>query len=466
MTTLIQEEDSYKENTAQSNARRADPAEGRKEMETVGMIMERGEVAARALKSPLLLDILHPSARRPTSQDDKAKELAKTFQIIRPELNIEKHADFIFAPSHSKSLNKPRKRAWIETLPDGRQVEASLLIEPFQGKTLTTKARKVYLALHKLWEEKGWDDEERTIFSASEVTDTIGWKWHGSKSLKEIRSELRHLRGNLFIWEFSWVEENGHRVSLEQPFSILDDYRLVTKQSRNPNQLFLALSSFRFHEEIRKNLKANRTKPTNLDVVLSIKGEIASVLYAHLDIILADKDHYERTTAGLFGDLRLEGEKEYLYPSGRKRKLEKAIKELQGKPISTGVLRLSLAKTRDGKDWKLVAKKTPLKDEKQKVLTGRIVPPANPLEDISYLVQEMATTLGGLPKYHRLYEKLLKTYPYEMVYQALSEWRTDGGRGAEKPIAFFLGILHRLAHFRGKLWIKSCPPDCKYSQTA
>jgi len=120
-----------------------------------------------------------------------------------------------------------------------------------------------------------------------------------------------------------------------------------TKEARTPDQLFLALSSFRFHEKIRENLKSNRTVPRNLDVVLSIRGEIALILYAHLDIIMADKDHYERTTAGLFEDLRLEKERKYQYPSRRKHLFDRVTKELHGKPISTGILHLALVKTKD-----------------------------------------------------------------------------------------------------------------------
>lgn len=425
------------------------------------------KAAAKADNLSPFVDISPPNGRgepyplpvRSPSQEELAREFKKS-EIIRPELNIEKHADFIFAPSHSKNLNKPRSRTWFTTLTDGTQVKASIIVEPFRGKIPTTKTHKVFLVLQKLWEEKGWNDEERTTFSAHEITDALGIKWAGKKSLREIENELLQLRWTPILWKHSFVDERGVLSTLKGSFSILDDFVLFTKEDRNKNQLYLALSSFRFHEEIRKNLKANRTKPTNL-VALEIQGEIASVLYAHLDIILADKDHYERTTAGLLEDLRLEGE-DFHKPSVRKRKIEKVIKELRGKPISTGILHLALEKTKDGRDWKLVARKTSLKKKNPKIYIGKPVEPANPPETIPHLTREMGDTLGGLPKYHRLYEKILKAYPYEMVFQALSEWRADGGRDADRPIAFFLAILHRLAHFRGNLWIKPCSSDCKH----
>src|SRR5581483_5829409 len=260
----------------------------------------------------------------PATQEKLGHEIEKAFKTVRPELNIEKHADFFFAPSHSKNLSKPRSRTWTETLPDGTKVRATIHLEPFQGKIPTTKTRKVYLALQQLWEEKGCSDNGDTLFSVNEVSNVLGLKWAGKKTLRDIRNELRQLAGTTSIWQHSFTNEQGQRVSLEQPFRILESYKLFTKEARDSRQLYLAISTFRFHEEIRKNLLSNRTKPTNL-VALELQGEIASVLYARLDIVLADKLQYERTTINLFQDLQLEGEKEYRYPSGRKRKLEKAI---------------------------------------------------------------------------------------------------------------------------------------------
>lgn len=398
---------------------------------------------------------------RPT-EAEQIKEVEKKLETIRPELNIERHADFIFAPSHSKNIGKPRSRTWLEALPDGTKVKASISIATFNGKTPTTRTRKVYLALQKLTEEKGWNDEERTNFSLYEVSQIVGWKWNGKRTIRELRDELLRLRGNLFTWQYSFVDGEGHKVGLLDTFNILEQLKVIEKRDRASNQLFLALSSFRFHEEIRKGLKANRTKPTNL-VALQIQGEIALVLYTRLDVLLADKTHYERTSAGLFQDLQLEGDSEYRYPSGRKRKLEKALKELEGKPISTGTLHLTLEKTVDGKDWKLVAHKTPLTSERPPVRIPERVGEANPPEAVPYLIQDLAATIGGLPKNQRFYELIFKTYSADLVYQAISEWKADGGREARNPRGYFTSILHRIAHQRGKLWLfRQCPPYCKY----
>ena len=396
----------------------------------------------------------------PTTQKEQSKELDAVFRYLRPELNIEKHADFIFAPAHSPNAHKSRSRSWVETLPDGSKVKASVLIESVRGRTLTTKTRKVYLALQQIREDKGWNNEEKTHFSLYEISKIAGLKWAGKKTSKDIRNELLQLRIVPFIWQYSFTDKDGHKVQALDTFNILDHLKIYEKRDRNTDQLFVSLSNFRFNEEIRKNLKANKTKPTNT-IALKIKGEIASVLYARLDVLLADKTRYERTTVGLFQDLRLEGTK-YRYPSARKQNLTKAVNELDGLPISTGTLSLSIKKTANGKDWKLIADKKPMSRKPPPLIPERVTD-ANPPDAIPYLAQDIGSTIGQQETNHPLYILLAKVYTQDILYQALSEWKADGGREARNPRGYFMVILHRISHQRGKLWLrKNCPETCKY----
>ena len=107
----------------------------------------------------------------PAIKDETAIEQVRA--IIRPELNIEKHADFIFAPSHSKRIREPRKKMWATEIEGGRKAASYLLIEPiYGGKTPTTKTRKVYLVLVKLWEARTRDDDV-VVFSVREIADEL-----------------------------------------------------------------------------------------------------------------------------------------------------------------------------------------------------------------------------------------------------------------------------------------------------
>ena len=100
------------------------------------------------------------------------------------------------------------------------------------------------------------------------------------------------------------------------------------------------------------------TKPVLLDVVLGFKSELAQILYTHLDLIMARRDHYERRTKELFEDLGLEGES-YKHPSKRRQALLNPLKELKGVRLTTGMITTAtLERTKDDSDFKLIVRKS------------------------------------------------------------------------------------------------------------
>ena len=332
----------------------------------------------------------------PAIKDETAIDQVRA--IIRPELNIEKHADFIFAPSHSKRIREPRKKMWATEIDGGRKAASYLLIEPiYGGKTPTTKTRKVYLVLVKLWEARTRDDDV-VVFSVREIADELGIKWAGKKTAEDIYREIQTLRATMFTWRYSFINAEGKKVDLLDHVNILDRFSYVALEDRDKiSDRFQSMHAIRFSEVILSNLKANRTKPTNIEVILAIKGELAAVLYARLDIILADKTHYERTSKGLFEDIQIDKELEYRYPAGRKRILDRAVREINGKAISTGMLDLRVEKTVDGSDWKLVARKLQAlsKSNAQKHFPKlKRSPPANSKEIVSLIGKDIGNVVG------------------------------------------------------------------------
>jgi hypothetical protein len=393
---------------------------------------------------------------------NKAKAIEQVRSVIRPELNIEKHADFIFAPAHSNRLNRPRKKMWTIYLNNGDKAASYLLIKPPYGdKTPTTKTRKVYLALTKLWEERRREDDA-VVFSAREIADILGIKWAGKKTASEIYHEIQSLRTCIFTWQYSFFDASGSEVELLEHMNILDKFAYVRmKERKQKGEYFQALHIVRFSDHILTNLKANRTKPTLLQTILSIKGEVAAVLYARLDIILSDKDQYARTTKGLFEDLHLDNDVKYRYPSGRRQILEKAIKEINGKNISTGTLNLCLEKTIDGADWKLMARRVALFPIIKKSIDKKKLVPANPPELIPVLAQDIGAVIGDYQNKRRLYETYTLYYSAPLIHRSISEYKADI-KDPKYPGRAFSAILHRLAHKTGKEWIRPCGSDCKY----
>jgi len=115
---------------------------------------------------------------------------------------------------------------------------------------------------------------------------------------------------------------------------------------------------FKFNDFILNNLLHNYTKPLLLEVVLGFKTELAQILYTHLDLIMARRDHYERKTKELFDDLGLDGES-YKHPSKRKQALLNPLKELTGVRLTTGIITTAtLERTKDGTDFKLIVRKS------------------------------------------------------------------------------------------------------------
>jgi hypothetical protein len=159
------------------------------------------------------------------------------------------------------------------------------------------------------------------------------------------------------IWRNSYHDSSRKDV-IEQldPFNILSDLKIIRRKS--DGHITTEYGYFKFNDFILNNLLQHYTKPVLLDVVLGFKSELAQILYTHLDLIMARRDHYERRTKELFEDLGLEGES-YKHPSKRRQALLNPLKELKGVRLSTGVITTAtLERTKDGTDFKLIVRKS------------------------------------------------------------------------------------------------------------
>lgn len=289
---------------------------------------------------------------------------------VRAELNLEKWP--IWKPSHSREEHK-REEIFIreKSLDDGSKEKAKVIIRASGNLDLfTTGDQKNLYVLFKLWEDAG-KPLDIVPFSLHKIAKFKNKKW-GQDTLNEIINSLKKLGGITFEWDHSFYDsetkETLHSVEL---FHILSNLKIAYRTKGDKIDC-REVAYFRFHDLILKNLLNNHTKPLCFDVILSFKSEIAQLLYTYVDLIMANKTHYERRTKELFNDLNLEGEA-YKNLSDRKRKLERALKEMQNILLSTGILTESyLEKTKDEKDLKVVFKKQPFqKNEEPKNKVGK-----------------------------------------------------------------------------------------------
>jgi len=279
----------------------------------------------------------------------------KTKKVVRQELNIEKWP--LFAPSTFRGKSREIMRE--VTLENGDKLTRKVIIGKVNENevdVLRIADYKVFNVLVKLWEEAGRPVTEKVSFSLYNVSNSLKTTG-GGRNYKELRKALGRLRGILITWEDSFYQKETDIIEkMVKYFNILEDLEIFERKKDKANQPYFAFSSFKLNYRIINNLLNNYSKPVYLDVILKFKKEVAILLYGHIDLIMADKNFYERKTRELFGDLELS---EYSRPSARKRLLEPALEELEGVELTTGVLsQAKLEKTTDGKDWKVVFRKS------------------------------------------------------------------------------------------------------------
>ena len=294
-------------------------------------------------------------------------------KVIRSELNIEKWP--IFATSTFKGKSREFSREIITE--EGKILSKKVIIGKIADKeigVLRTFEMKGFYALVKIWEDAGKIIDKNVNFSLHQIAEILRREW-GRTTYRQIENMIDRLRFTPIKWIYSWKRKGDkEEYSLEDGFTILADKKIFEK--KEAKQRVFSFNSFKFHDAILKNLVENHTKPVYLDTILNFQKEISVLLYRHIDLVMAGKDHYSRKTKELFRDLDLT---EYSRPSKRKQLLDPVLKELEGAEMSTGrISQASLEKTADGKDWKVVFRKSKKNleiknEEKQKKADAAVI---------------------------------------------------------------------------------------------
>jgi len=351
-------------------------------------------------------------------------------EVVRPDLNIERWQ--LFATSQFKGNSRILVRGEAKVI-IGRVRDGSEKRGYREVGVLRIPEMKCFYALVKLWEKAGRPWEESVKFSLHEIAKILRMSW-GGNTFALIEEWLDRLKKIPIDWMNAYHQKDlGITESVLQSFTLLSDLTIYKRSVSG--QLRQVLSSFKFHERVLRNLLEHYTKPLNLPVLLSFKKEISVLLYRHLDLVMADKDRYERTTAGLLlEDLQLEGNR-YRYPSRRVQVLEPALQELEGVELSTGRLAVvRLERTADGRDWKAVFEKVPSEgfSGSRRGRADRLSRPEQEAEARA-LVEEMLRILGD-ERSRPFYTKLARQAVgdprlQDLIYRCLSEVKEEEHEG-------------------------------------
>lgn len=303
-------------------------------------------------------------------------------EIVRGDLNLEKSPS-IFVPAQGRGQLKDRTIEWTRKISDGGTVLSTIDISPsVKYGNLNTEDQKVLYALIKMWNEKG--RPEVLVFSLRDLARTLEKSW-SAKTYNSLKDSLFRLRGTLFVWTKAYYDGATEDYYDElDSFTILSELK-IAKRTKDKS-ITVEACKIRFNEHLDKNLRSKYTQPTFYNQIIKFKSGLAQLIYQQLELVMHDKIRYERNSEGLFiEDLKLDSV-DFKYPSGRKRALEIAVKELQNVPIPSGIVNASVEQTKDKSDYKLVVIKElqqllGLKyseDQQQPETNQNITPPEQP----------------------------------------------------------------------------------------
>ena len=339
----------------------------REQKVVVGVIAKRKEIS-------------HLMARTKLTVVRRAPESGEEHQVVvRPERNIDR-LPAIWAPSNGRA--KADAKAKVKTIDfdmdlNGKRVRAQLVILPGTmyvqppkkkgsqaGKKklahvlLTTFDQRVFLVLIKIWEEDKKKDAH-IFFSMREIARELGLDW-GGETQRLIEESLYRLNLVTLDWQKSFITKNGKTIEIASadPTHILTELKIVKR--KEDGKVVKEKGYFQFHSSIVDNLKAAYTRPVRLDVVCSFSSHVAQLIYTLIDREMygnAEKV-FQMRSENLFRVLGLTGQR-YRYKSTRVEALDPALKELTGKPLSSGevITSTALKETVDGKDFNAIIKK-------------------------------------------------------------------------------------------------------------
>ena len=292
------------------------------------------------------------------SQEEE-KNLKQNSIFSRVELNLEKFSIWSTKPKHGTVFVESKViEHEPERLPDGNLVQRRIEIVPTAKYGYPTIQTRMYWhALQKLWHESEFPNKEKGIveFSRRQILVDVLGLTYSKTTRKALDLSLNQMHSTQLAFDYLFYDKARNETYRElEKFHILTKLNLTRR--KRADEVIHEKCSVTFDPLITSNLLSGYYKPV-LSVFSEIKSEIGQLLYQKLDLQFSHYTRYEISTERFFRENGVVG-KEYKHPSGRKRKLEKAIKELIGKSTSSGavIAKYEFVKTADGKDWKLIVR--------------------------------------------------------------------------------------------------------------
>ena len=289
---------------------------------------------------------------------EKVRDETDPRSIVPSDINLEKWN--IFGTKNSRGLRILKREFQLNGKKQIQMVRVGL---EGSTQTLTAEEAKIFYLLLDLWDKNGRSAEGTVYGSFRQIFGRLQGhtalpagqkKRYGTWQRKWFSEKLNRLMSIPIVFEAAYRNKDGTTRDLES-FTLLSKATLFERnKASNTKQLYFDLSHFTIHPVIVKSILEKNMKPILVNVVTGLKKDLSIILYRHLDIIMADKTHFER----MVDDLKEEFGLVIARKDNVLRELRECCAELEGVDVTTGrIIYCRVEKAVDGRNWKVVVRK-------------------------------------------------------------------------------------------------------------
>lgn len=360
----------------------------------------------------------------------------------------------LFPPPKTKGLDRPRKIVFGSTAAEtGDAVERSIeVLGNNVTSGYTSDTLDVIAVINEMWREQGSSPEGVVMGSYADVARRLNKEENNAvRHRKAVANELQRLRRCVLIFSQYFTKtdiKNNHEITYFKDLQYVLD-------KRNPANNYFRVE---VDPHVLENIRAGYIASLPVAALLSLKFDKSKPVILRVDSVLASQDRCELSCATVYELAAIPLTDWTSKPVNRRRSLEDIRGDIDGKTLSSGwLVKASLLTDAKGDDIKLVFvrgerlhTKEPFEAKKAKVL--RVV------NSDPFLVQDLTNQItqivgeGGANE--SLYSLYARSYPEELLRNALSEFRADKPADLRSPGAFFSSILCRIVQGHGYAWVR------------
>lgn len=397
-------------------------------------------------------------------------------EIITPELNIARHADFIFCSPKSKKVGDYREK--LLKNPEGFIAVTPATTISFDGKktsrelrTPTVTTARIFYAIVQIWEEQGRREDGWVAFEGTEIFKILNLSSLSQPAYNRIYREISVLKGSVIHWNQIFGSGDITTRTTEQ-LNFITSFKTRERTNLIDSKKNKKLVVVQIHPTIMKSIISGNVKPFLFREYLDVsdKSFDGAILYTKLDLYLSSRPAnkpWKRRITELFKDLGIDAVR-YKKSSLRLEKAQELANLLNGRRISRGRLKVTIV---DGvNEFLLRAERIPEKNP-------RVINVHNNLglEGREHLISEMVKWVGFEDKKQAnggmsLVAYYAMSYPEEVIFTAISRYKSDAKFDPKirSKKAIFTAYLHREVHRHNLNWVGNCDlqngAECKYKK--